>query len=86
MRNGERLATDKRQSSVNGAEMCSLYAAPVSSNGEGEDAEGGILPDLHPVSGVCFEIQEDTSSQSDRPCRTTGRVKAYRWISIGYVE
>jgi hypothetical protein len=29
MCSGERLATDKRQSSVNGAEMCSLYAAPL---------------------------------------------------------
>jgi hypothetical protein len=43
MRGGERLATDKRQSWVYGAKMCSLYAALLSSNGEGEDAEGGLL-------------------------------------------
>ena len=42
MRGGEGLATDKRQSWVYGAEMCSLYAALLSSNGEGEDAEGGL--------------------------------------------
>jgi hypothetical protein len=42
---GERLATDKRQSSIYGAEKCSLHAAPLLSHGEGEDAEGGLLPE-----------------------------------------
>ena len=41
---GERLATDKRQSSVNGAEKRSLHTAPLLINGEGEEAEGGLLP------------------------------------------
>jgi hypothetical protein len=44
MRGGERLAPDIGQSSVNGAAMRSLYAAPLPCEGEGEDAEGGLLP------------------------------------------
>jgi hypothetical protein len=41
---GERLATDKGQSSVNGAAMRSLYTAPLPVDiGEGEEAEGGLL-------------------------------------------
>jgi hypothetical protein len=41
---GERLAPDKGQSSVCGAAMRSLHAAPLPHNGEGEVAEGGVLP------------------------------------------
>jgi hypothetical protein len=41
---GERLATEKGQSSVYGAEKRSLHAAPLPiCIGEGEDAEGGLL-------------------------------------------
>jgi hypothetical protein len=41
---GERLAPDIGQSSINGAAMRSLHAAPFPNNGEGEVAEGGVLP------------------------------------------
>jgi hypothetical protein len=44
MRGGERLAPDIGQSSVCGAAMRSLHAAPLPCEGEGEDAEGGLLP------------------------------------------
>jgi hypothetical protein len=37
---GERLATDKRQSSVNGAEKCSLYAAPLPGSNRGGGGSG----------------------------------------------
>src|SRR5207248_2090519 len=43
MRGGERLAPDIGQSSVCGAAMRSLHAAPLPCEGEGEDAEGGVL-------------------------------------------
>jgi hypothetical protein len=41
---GERLAPDIGQSSINGAAMRSPHAAPFPDNGEGEVAEGGVLP------------------------------------------
>ena len=44
MRGGERLAPEIGQSSVYGAAMRSLHAAPLPCEGEGEDAEGGVLP------------------------------------------
>jgi hypothetical protein len=74
MSGGERLATDKRQSSVNGAEKCSLYAAPLLGSGEGEDAEGGLLrattkmPDGDEIEGSWLDDAKKMRRRTTSPC------------------
>ena len=64
MRSGERLATDKRQSSVNGAEKRSLHTALLSGcTGEGEDAEGGLLPGLSLAGESKIEQSNDENTE-----------------------
>jgi hypothetical protein len=58
MRGGERLAPEIGQSSVYGAAMRSLHAAPLPCEGEGEDAKGGVLP-TEKHSHLCRRHQEN---------------------------
>ena len=78
MRGGERLATDKRQSSVNGAEKRSLHAAPLLSPlGRGRKRKADF----------CLTMEKQMARPRDRVCLQDGlKLDLLRLAQKGFIQ